>query len=304
MVNFLKMKTKYLFIILIVTLTACQTDEDKSDAFGNFETDEVIISSEANGKLEAFQIEEGQLLKKGTFIGYVDTTNLVLKDKQLEAQKIAIASKIDNIQSQIEVQKQQKKNAMIEKERVENMLKDGAATQKQMDDINGKIDLIDAQIKSIQTQNISVQSEMQVINTQIMQVDESLRKSKITNPVSGVVLEKYAEANEITAFGKPLYKIANLDFMYLRAYVSGAQLPHIKLGQQVEILIDDGEKTYRKLQGTISWISSTAEFTPKIIQTKEERVNMVYAIKVKVKNDGSLKIGMPGEVNFEQGINQ
>ncbi len=292
------MKIKYLILILIGAITACQTDEDKSDAFGNFETDEVIISSEANGKLEAFQIEEGQLLKKGTFIGYVDTTNLVLKDKQLEAQKIAIASKIDNIQSQIEVQKQQKKNAMIEKERVENMLKDGAATQKQMDDINGKIDLIDAQIKSIQTQNISVQSEMQVINTQIMQVDESLRKSKITNPVSGVVLEKYAEVNEITAFGKPLYKIANLDFMYLRAYVSGAQLPHIKLGQQVEVLIDDGEKTYRKLQGTISWISSTAEFTPKIIQTKEERVNMVYAIKVKVKNDGSLKIGMPGEVNF------
>jgi HlyD family secretion protein len=294
------MKTKYLFLILVGILTACQNTDEKSDAFGNFETDEVIVSSEANGKLEAFNIEEGKLLEKGTLIGYVDTTDLVLKGKQLEAQKTAIASKIDNIQSQIEVQKQQKKNALVDKARVENMLKDGAATQKQLDDINGKIDLIDKQIKSIQTQNISIQSEMQVINTQLLQLDESLKKSKIINPMNGIVLEKYAEANEITTFGKPLYKIANLDFMYLRAYVSGAQLPLIKLGQEVEVLIDDGKKSYRSLQGNISWISTTAEFTPKIIQTKEERVNMVYAIKVKVKNDGSLKIGMPGEVNFEQ----
>ncbi len=298
------MKAKYLFLFLIGAMTACQTTDEKSDAFGNFETDEVIVSSEANGKLEAFQIDEGQMLEKGKLIGYVDTTDLMLKERQLEAQKVAIASKIDNIQSQIEVQKQQKKNTLVEKARIENMLKDGAATQKQLDDINGKIDLIDKQIKSIQTQNISVQSEMQVINTQLMQLAESMRKSKIINPLNGIVLEKYAEANEITTFGKPLYKIANLDFMYLRAYVSGAQLPHIKLDQQVQVLIDDGKKTYRKLSGTISWISSTAEFTPKIIQTKEERVNMVYAIKIKVKNDGSLKIGMPGEVNFEQGINQ
>ena len=293
------MKALYFLFILTGFITACQTTEDKSDAFGNFETDEVIVSSEANGKLEAFQIEEGQMLKKGKLIGYVDTTDLVLKEKQLVAQKLAIASKIDNIHSQIEVQKQQKKNALVDKARIESMLKDGAATQKQLDDINGKIDLIDKQIKSIRTQNISVQSEMQVINTQLLQLDESIRKSKIMNPMSGIVLEKYAEANEITTFGKPLYKIANLDFMYLRAYVSGAQLPRIKLGQQVEVLIDDGEKANRSLQGNISWISTTAEFTPKIIQTKEERVNMVYAIKVKVKNDGSLKIGMPGEVKFE-----
>ncbi|NOX48462.1 MAG: HlyD family efflux transporter periplasmic adaptor subunit [Chlorobi bacterium] len=292
------MKTRHILIFLIGFLSACQNTEEKSDAFGNFETDEVIVSSEANGKLEAFNIDEGKMLKKGTQVGYVDTTDLVLKEKQLVAQKIAIASKTDNTQSQIEVQKQQKKNAMVDKARIENMLKDGAATQKQLDDINGKIDLINKQIKSIKTQNISIQSEMQVINTQLLQLNESIRKSKITNPLNGIVLEKYAEANEIVTFGKPLYKIANLDFMYLRAYVSGAQLPQVKLGQQVEVLIDDGVKSYRSLQGTINWISSTAEFTPKIIQTKEERVNMVYAIKVRVKNDGSLKIGMPGEVNF------
>ncbi len=290
-------------MFLIGFLSACQNSEDKSDAFGNFETDEVIVSSEANGKLEAFNIDEGKMLKKGTQIGYVDTTDLVLKENQLVAQKIAIASKIDNTQSQIEVQKQQKKNAMVDKARIENMLKDGAATQKQLDDINGKIDLINKQIKSIKTQNISIQSEMQVINTQLLQLNESIRKSKITNPLNGIVLEKYAEANEIVTFGKPLYKIANLDFMYLRAYVSGAQLPQVKLGQQVEVLIDDGAKSYRSLKGTINWISSSAEFTPKIIQTKEERVNMVYAIKVKVKNDGSLKIGMPGEVNFNANKN-
>ncbi|RLD53490.1 MAG: HlyD family secretion protein [Bacteroidetes bacterium] len=293
------MKAKYLFLILIGAMAACQVTEEKSDAFGNFETDEVIISSEANGKLLIFQIEEGQMLEQGFQIGIIDTTDFILKRKQLVAQKSAIASRIDNIQSQIEVQKQQKKNTLVDKARIENMLKDGAATQKQLDDINGKIDLINAQIKSIQTQNISVQSEMQVINTQISQIAESIKKCNITNPINGIVLEKYAEANEVTAFGKALYKIANLDFMYLRAYVSGAQLPHIKLRQQVEVLIDDEKKTYRNLPGTISWISSTAEFTPKIIQTKEERVNMVYAIKVKVKNDGSLKIGMPGEVNFK-----
>ena len=186
----------------------------------------------------------------------------------------------------------------MDKERIEKLLKDGAATKKQLDDINGRIDLVNSQIASIKTQNVSVISELEVVNTQISQVEESINKCNIKNPIEGIVLEKYAEENEITTFGKPLYKIADMHEMILRVYVSGSQLPQIKIGQEVEVLIDKDAKSNTKFSGIISWISESAEFTPKIIQTKEERVNMVYAVKVKVQNDGSLKIGMPGEVNF------
>ena len=296
--NFKQMKPKYLIPVIAIVFVACTNNNKISDAYGNFEVDDIIISSEANGKLLLFSVEEGKKLTIGKLVAAIDSTDFVLKRKQLKAQKKAISSRIENIQSQIEVQKQQKINLRRDKKRIENLIKDGAATQKQLDDINGKIDLIDRQIESIKTQNVSVTTELEVINTQILQIEESIRKCNIINPVDGVVLEKYAEASEITAFGKPLYKIADVDEMILRIYVSGSQLPHIKIGQEVEVLIDETDKTNRQLSGIISWISESAEFTPKIIQTKEERVNMVYAVKVKVKNDGSLKIGMPGEVNF------
>ncbi len=292
------MKTKRIIFILAVVLVSCSGNENLSDAYGNFESDDVVVSAEANGKILVLNIQEGQKLNKGQVVGYIDSTDLVLKKQQLLAQKQAVASKIENIKAQIEVQEQQKKNLLVDKERVEKMLKDGAATQKQLDDINGKIDLVNAQISSINTQNVSVHSEMEVIKTQIAQVEEGIKKCKIINPLKGTVLEKYAEQGEITAFGKPVYKIANLDELYLRVYVSGDQLPHIKIGQQAEVLIDNTKKENSKLTGVVTWISANAEFTPKIIQTKEERVNMVYAVKIRVKNDGSLKIGMPGEANF------
>jgi HlyD family secretion protein len=187
---------------------------------------------------------------------------------------------------------------MTDKNRVEKLLNDGAATPKQLDDINGQIELVNRQIGSTNTQYATVRTELEVYNAQIAQINESIRKCSIYNPLEGIILEKYAEPNEITAFGKPLYKIADMAEMILRVYVSGEQLPKIRLSQEVEVLIDQDKKTNRKLSGIISWVSETAEFTPKIIQTKEERVNMVYAVKVRVKNDGSLKIGMPGEVNF------
>ena len=291
------MKAIY-FILILIGLVSCSQNNNKSDAYGNFETNDIIISSEANGKLLVLDIEEGKRLEFGNLVGLVDTTDLALRKKQLFAQKAAIASKLQSIQSQIEVQEQQKINLLVDKKRIENMITDGAATQKQLDDINGKLDLIEAQISSIETQNIAVRSELVVVNTQIDQINQSIKKCKITNPITGIVLEKYAEQNEITAFGKPLYKIANTDVMYLRVYISGAQLPHIKLGQEVEVLIDETDRSYKNLNGTVSWISESAEFTPKIIQTKDERVNMIYAVKIRVKNDGSLKIGMPGEVNF------
>ncbi len=293
------MKKHISLIFIVFVIASCSNTNDVSDAYGNFEVDDVIISAEANGKLLSFNIEEGKEAAEGILVGIIDTTNLVLNQKQLKAQMFAVASKIENIKSQIQVQEQKKDNLLVDKNRIENLVKDGAATQKQMDDINGAIDLVNSQIESIRTQYASVNMEQEVIKIQIAQVEESKSKCYIRNPQKGIVLEKYAEQNEITAFGKPLYKIANMEEMVLRVYVSGAQLPNIKLNQEVEVLIDEDEKTNRTLPGTVFWVSENAEFTPKIIQTKKERVNMVYAVKVRVKNDGSLKIGMPGEVNFK-----
>lgn len=292
------MKTRYFIPLIAIVLASCNGSSNLSDAYGNFEVDEVIVSAEANGKLLLLNVEEGKIVKANQLVAVIDTIDYVLMRKQLKAQKRAISSRIENIQSQIDVQEQQKKNLLIDKERIEKLLKDGAATKKQLDDINGQIDLIDSQIESIKTQNVAVVSELEVVSTQISQVDESINKCNIKNPIEGIVLEKYAEENEITTFGKPLYKIADMHEMILRVYVSGSQLPQINIGQEVEVLIDKDAESNQKLKGTVSWISESAEFTPKIIQTKEERVNMVYAVKIKVKNDGVLKIGMPGEVNF------
>lgn len=292
------MKTNYVFLFIALLLVACSGDNSRSDAYGNFEVEDIMVSAESTGKLLFFNAEEGQKMAVNEIVVVIDTTDLVLKRDQLFAQQKSTSSKIENIQSQIDVQKQQLGNLKIDKDRIEKLLKDGAATQKQLDDINGQIELVNKQIGSTNTQYATVRSELEVYNTQIAQVDESIRKCCIYNPLEGIVLEKFAEPNEITSFGKPLFKIANMDEMILRVYISGDQLPNIKLSQEVEVLIDQDKKTNRKLTGIVSWVSETAEFTPKIIQTKEERVNMVYAVKIRVKNDGSLKIGMPGEINF------
>lgn len=292
------MKASYKVLILVLLLQACSGKDERSDAYGNFEVDDVIISAEANGNLLQFNIEEGKKLKKGELVGVIDSTNLVLKKKQLLAQKGSVSSNMDNINAQIEVQVQKKANLNVDKNRIEKMLKDGAATQKQLDDINGQLDLVEKQIASIKTQKVAVNSQLKVINAQIAQVEESIGKCRIINPMNGIVLGKFAEEHEVTAFGKPLYKIAGMDEVFLRVYVSGAQLAGLKIGQPVQVLVDRDKKTDRALNGTLSWISDNAEFTPKIIQTKEERVNLVYAVKIRVKNDGTLKIGMPGEANF------
>lgn len=291
------MKTKYLIFIIII-ITACSSNNNKSDAYGNFEVTEIIVSSEANGKILSFKIEEGELLKADETVGLIDTVKLNLQKQQLIDTQKAIASKLEIISAQIEVQKQQKANLMIDKNRLAKLFKDGAATQQQLDKINGSLDLIEKQILSIKTQKAGIFDEIQAIGKQIDQVEESLKNCYIKNPVSGTVLSKFVEQGEITVFGKPLYKIADLTELKLKVYVSGAQLPNINIGQKVEVLIDKNEKSDRKLEGEVCWISTSAEFTPKTIQTKKERVNLVYAVKVRVKNDGSLKIGMPGEINL------
>jgi HlyD family secretion protein len=284
--------------MLLLALVSCNRTE-KSDAYGNFETDEVILSSQANGEIMFLHLEEGQVVSLGDTLGLVDTTDLALKKAQLKAQYNAVKTRIDNVNSQIAVQEQQKKNLLVDKDRIDKMYKDGAATKKQFDDMNGNLDLINQQIAATKVQKQGILAEMETVNVQISQVQESIDKCWIVSPLSSTVLTKFAEPGEVTTFGKPVCNLANLTYLNLKVYISGDQLPSVSLGQQVEVLIDKGRKDFRKLKGTISWISSKAEFTPKIIQTKKERVNLVYAMKVRVPNDGTLKIGMPGEVNFQ-----
>jgi HlyD family secretion protein len=294
----MKIKKLMMLSVLLAIATSCSVNGDRSDAYGNFEATEVMVSAEAAGRLLAFDAGEGQRMEAGAVVGIIDTADLVLKKRQLLAQKDAVSARAANVLSQIRVFAQQKENLEKDRARVENLLKDNAATQKQLDDIIGSLRLIDRQVESVQTQNATVLAELKVLDSQLEQVEEGLKKCRITSPLAGTVLDLFAEAGEVTAPGKPLFKIANLDDMRLKVYVSGEQLPGIRLGQEVEVLVDRDKKTNRSLSGKVSWISSGAEFTPKIIQTKEERVNLVYAVKVDVKNDGSLKIGMPAEVNF------
>ncbi len=292
------MKLKIILFCIGLVLSACSDGNDLSDAYGNFEATEITISAEATGNLIVFNIEEGQTLKAGEMVGVIDTTQLYLKKEQLEASKKAISTKFNSVIAQINVLKVQKANVEKDQKRIEAMFNSKAATQKQLDDINGSIIVINKQINQIETQNGTIINELKSLDAQIAQVEDLLKKSVIINPVGGTVLNKYAEPYEIAVAGKPLYKIADISIMYLKAYISGGQLPKIEIGQKVKIIIDKDKKGLNSFQGIISWISSQSEFTPKIIQTKDERVNMVYAIKVKVKNDGQLKIGMPGEVRF------
>lgn len=293
------LKNLMVFIAILPVVSACLEKGEKSDAYGNFEAREIIVSSEVQGKILKLMFEEGQILPANKVVGLVDTIQPYLKKEQLVAQKYAVSTKLNNIHAQINVQNEQKKILVKEKNRFENLLKDGAATTKQLDDIAGKINLINSQIESIRTQKSTVLSELTAINKQIEQIEDQIKRCKIINPIFGTVLEKYIEPHEIVIPGRAIYKIADLREMILRVYISGNQLSRISIGQKVEVLIDKNERETRVLEGTVSWISQQAEFTPKIIQTKEERVNLVYAVKVHMKNDGSLKIGMPGEVNFK-----
>jgi len=281
--------------IIATSLFSCGDDNGKADGYGNFEATEITISAENNGKLMQFNVNEGDKLITDQLIGYIDTIPLALKREQLAVSKAVVSSKSKGVLSQIAVLNSKLKIANTNKSRVQNLIKDNAGTQKQLDDVTGEIDVIENQIRSVEIQNAPVVNELRSIDVQLKQIDDQIQKSKITNPLNGTVLTKYAEPNEITAFGKPLYKIADLSTMQLRVYISETQLATIKIGEDVTVKIDDAAKM-KSYKGTISWIASEAEFTPKIIQTKEERVALVYAVKIDVKNDGSLKIGMPAEL--------
>ncbi|TDU40474.1 HlyD family secretion protein [Gelidibacter sediminis] len=283
--------------LVATILFSCDKSNGKADGYGNFEATEITVSAENNGKLMQFDVNEGDQLTKDQFIGYIDTIPLALKREQLFISKDIISSKSKGVLSQINVLNAKLKTAQTNKTRSENLIKDNAGTQKQLDDVQGEIEVIKNQIRSVEIQNAPVVNELKSIDIQLKQIDDQIDKSKIVNPINGTVLTKYSEPGEITSFGRPLYKIANLGSMQLRVYISETQLANINIGQEVTIKIDDAD-TMKAYKGIISWIASEAEFTPKIIQTKEERVALVYAVKVDVTNDGSLKIGMPAELWF------
>lgn len=292
------MQRTILLLSVTFLLFSCSRNDQKSDAYGNFEGTEIIVSAQVPGELMFFNIEEGDLLEKGAIIGLIDTTDLSLSKKLLLQQKQTIGAQLQNIRSEIEVQQQQLKNNLVNQKRIQNLYNEGAATQKQLDDINGLVDINKKQIAATHSRKEAIINQMKSVDVQVEQVNRKIEKCMIVNPEKGTVLVKYSEAGELTGTGKPLYKLADLEKMKLKAYISGDQLAHISIGQEVEVMYDDNKLENKKITGIVEWISPTAEFTPKTIQTKEERVNLVYAVKVSVHNNGEIKIGMPGEFNF------
>lgn len=279
-------------------LQSCSDKSDLADAYGNFDVIKTVISSQGNGQLLLFTVNDGQEIKKGELLGQIDTLALHLQKEQLKAQKIATLSGLNDIDAQLAVFEQQRVSVQINKDRIDRLFKDKAATQKQVDDIQAQLDLIAKQKLATKTKKSNLYDQVKVIDKQIDLLKLSIQNCIIISPVDGIVLNTLARQGEMTGIGKPLFSIANLDVLELKVYVSGQQLPLIRLGEVADVYIDKNASENKKYSGKVSWISETAEFTPKTIQTKAERVNLVYAVKLLVANDGSLKIGMPGEVIF------
>ncbi|MEL7247380.1 MAG: HlyD family efflux transporter periplasmic adaptor subunit [Bacteroidota bacterium] len=294
---------KIVIIGLVLVLLGCQDKGVRSDAYGNFEATTVLVSAEARGPLLQLDIEEGQQLTAGQAIGLVDTALLHLQREQVRASMGTLPKKLQNSLAEIAVMEEQQANLTRERDRVARLVEKKAATPKQLDDLNGELEVVANQIAAIKantgTANRAIMAEKEPMLAQIALLDEQIRRTYLYNPSAGTVLTKMAEAGEMVNAGSPLYRIGKLDTLSLRAYTTSTLLQGVSIGQQVEVLIDDGAAAYRSLQGTITRIADQAEFTPKTIQTKEDRVNLVYALEVAVANpDGVLKIGMPAEVNF------
>ncbi len=279
-------------------LVSCQGESETTDAYGNFEVDETSISAKAQGELLAFELEEGVELKANQIVGYIDTTQLHLQRAELEANLKSVEAQRANISAQIQVARDEVKRLKNDQARIEKMFADKAATQKQLDDINSAVQIAGKRLTVLETQYPAIAAQKEAIHAKAQLLDQHIQDAVITNPVNGIVLNKLVQEHELVMPGKPLYTIANLEVMFLKAYISANQLGEIALGDKVEVLTDGVEGKMKLGQGRISWISSKAEFTPKTIQTKNERANTVYAFKVKVENDGWYKIGMHGEIKL------
>jgi len=284
--------------LVLLLSVGCARNDNTSDASGAFEATETIVSAEATGMIEWLEVSEGRMLKAGQIVGHIDSVQLALRKLQLEAQIKAVLSRRPDVSSQLATVREQLRVAERERERLYNLVQARAIARKLLEDVEGQIAVLNKQLDALSSNlgvsTLSISSEAVPLRVQIEQIDDQLARCNIVNPVNGTVLTKYAEAHEITTAGKPLYRIANLDTVFLRAYVSGGQLSTVKLGQLATITVDPA----KQYGGTVAWISEKAEFTPKTIQTKDERANLVYAVKIRVVNDGYLKLGMYGEVKF------
>ena len=295
------LKNTMLFLAALLPV-ACSNNKTDYDASGIFESTEVIVSSQVSGQLMEFTVTEGQQLQAHSYLGYVDTTQLYLKKQQLMASRTAVSSRSTSVPRQIASLKEQIATQKRELARFGNLVKLNAANQKQVDDIQSQLSVLEkqlaAQTELLVNNNQGISGESTALESQIAQIEDQLLKSRITSPIQGTVLTKYAEPGEFTAPGKALFKVSDMQQMYLRAYITSDQLTQLKQGQPVTVYADFGEDQMRTYPGTISWIADKAEFTPKTIQTRNERANLVYAVKIAVTNDGYLKNGMYGEVKF------
>jgi len=293
------MKNTFLTLItLSAFIISCAEEERLTDATGVFEATEVIVSAEANGKILRFEVQEGDDLTADQVVGLIDSTQLYLNKLQLEASKVVVESGRPDVQAQIEGTEREITKQEQEKERIVRLLAGDVATQKQLDDIEAAILILKAKLRSQQSSlsnNVnSVEAQSKTLDVQIAQLEDQIGKTVIRSPIDGTVLVKYAEAGEMTNMGKPIFKVANMDNMTLKAYVTSDFLARLKIGQEVKVLAEFGEAETREYTGRIAWVASKSEFTPKTIQTQDERASLVYAVKVNTKNDGYLKIGMYG----------
>jgi HlyD family secretion protein len=284
-------------IAIILFFSSCNSKEPKAFAFGNFESEEIIVSAESSGKLMEFTISEGLNLKTGDYCGYIDTTQNYLKKLQLRAGISSVNAKMSQLEKQIIVNEVSMKNLKREQNRLVSLIGGGAATTKQLDDLNGQIDVLTVQTDALNSQKGIIRAEKESLEIQVLQINDLISRSIVKSPANGTVLEKYLYAGELAVTGKPLFKMADLSVLILRVFVSGSQVETLKLGSEVDVFVDGENKELKKYIGVVSWVSGKSEFTPKIIQTREERVNLVYAVKIRVINDGGLKIGMPGEIH-------
>ena len=297
--------TKFVYLLLLwLSIASCKEKVNNHDASGSFEATETIISAEANGKIMQLNIDEGQQLDSGQLVGFIDSTQLELSKVQLMQNKKAILSGRPEASVQVEALKTELSNAIRDRDRIERLVKGGVASPKQLDDVNANIATlrakIDVQESSLRTTTSSLNEQGNTVDAQMKQINDQLKKYAIINPVKGTVLTKFAEQYEMAVLGRPLYKIADISTIVLRAYITGDQLQQVKIGQNVKVFTDDGKGGYKEREGVITWVNDKSEFTPKTIQTKNERANLVYAMKVSVKNDGYLKIGMYGEVRWDK----
>ncbi|MBR5393362.1 MAG: HlyD family efflux transporter periplasmic adaptor subunit [Prevotella sp.] len=294
--------TKIIWAVGLVVLAGCGNNEKEYDATGTFEATEVTVAAEQSGALMIFDVNEGDVIAQGKEVGLIDTTQIWLKIQQAGATKAVYQSQKPDMEAQIAATRQQLAKARQDQQRYKELVTDGAAPSKMLDDATNQVQVLqkqlDAQISSLSTQLSTLNSQLSTVDVQVSQLRDQLQKCHVTMPIKGTVLEKYVERGEFVAVGKPLFKVADTENMFIRAYVTSAQLQNIKVGQQAKVFADYGDGQRKAYEGKVSWISSRSEFTPKTILTDNERADLVYALKVAIKNDGYVKIGMYGEVKF------